>query len=641
MNRVIMVGIASLASLLFAVSAQATATINGTLYDQDGTQVMQPDCTIEIEEYADTPEYTDTTTTSSSGTFTFEVPDAGRYDISMLGSDCEAVEEADQSAYETSVWVTDNTTTETPMFVGFSDRVVTVRGRVLSPSGAPLGDKELLVTSRDYLTAEETSTAARTNSTGRFNINLPPGAYDLSFDPSFDCADQANPLQGIDVCLALLKRNITFEAGTLTDLGDLQFQVGQNTAAILSFMEETSPSVFNPISADSFILTSYQADDSGGLQLGTITTSLSGGGSIFGPADPDLDWVFDVVAKVGRKVYHGSMLVEAADLGATVTWLSLDTYGYSYPAVDFVLTEKFDLDDPNLSTLDQTFDSGVENVLTMSNGIEITVPANAFGEEVSDVRMVAEPAFDIKDSYFPVDGLSYNMTVYNESTNAVIGSFARPITIEMPYTETDLVLADVDEADIQPWYYDEDMNIWKSIPGPLYEHDSTANTLTFSVSHFSQYGITFDRIGDMKNKATAHNDVAKLRVPGKLKALKSEKKYRQYKNITKKGKMNGRISITMKRPRMDISGYEVRFSTKKGKKKKVGIHKKNSVWQIKERYIKKGGKANRDRVNIKANFPLDKTFYVRVRPYLVHGVTKFGKWSKPKKVRINRADTGL
>ncbi len=632
MSRVIIVSIIALTGLLFAANAQAAATINGTMYLPDGTVIAEPDCVISIAE-ATGLGYSTTTNTSSNGTFTFSVPDDGQYNVQMVEDECF---DPSYSGFSTSQWIVDNTVTELPLFGYFNTQLATIRGRILSPSGAPLGDKQFNLISRDY--AGGSFSVVETDSTGRFNASVVPGSYDIVFTESFDCADNDNPISYPDTCLNWLKRDVTYAAGTLTDLGDLQFQVGDSAAVLLNFMEEVSPGVFNTITTDSFILNGYQEDASGDLQLGYFRTEDGGGSSVLAAADNTLDWVFDVVAKDGKKVYHGSMLVAASDLGSTVTWDSLlDITDVSYPIVDFVLTEKFDLDDPNLSSLDQVFNSGIDTTLTMSNGVEIFVPESAFSG-ASDVRMIVEPAFDIADSYFPVDGLSYNMTIYNESTNQTIDSFSRPLTITMPYSETELLAGGIDESDIQPWYYDETSNTWKKIPGPLYEQDTTANTLTFSVNHFSQYAVAYDKLTDMTNKVTANNDVAVSRKPGKLKKVKVQKKYRRYLKIKKSGLLRGRLGISMKRPRMNITGYEVRFSTKKGKKKAIGVYKKNRVAKFNKRLIKTSKVTSRDRITWTTDFPLDKTFYVRVRPYNGY---KIGKWSKPRKVRINRADTGL
>lgn len=67
-------------------------------------------------------------------------------------------------------------------------------------------------------------------------------------------------------------------------------------------------------------------------------------------------------------------------------------------------------------------------------------------------------------------------------------TFADPVTIKLTYTDEELSLAGVTEDDLSPYYYDG--SNWIVISG--FTIDKTANTITFTINHFTQFSILAD-----------------------------------------------------------------------------------------------------------------------------------------------------
>ena len=360
--------------------------------------------------------------------------------------------------------------------------------------------------------------------------------------------------------------------------------------------------------------------------------------------DSDVEWVVNVVAKDGRKVYHGSLVIGPEQTGSEVIeWgdvEGLPEISINSPAVDLVLTEKFDLDDPSLGTLNQSFDATQAQSFTLTNGVQIDIPAYATALSGTSTILV-EPAFDIEESYFPVDGLSYNMTVF-DSNNTTVSSFMRPISITMPYTDSDLTLFDVDESNLAAWYYDESDNRWKVVSQKNYSVDQVNNEITLNVTHFSQYGVMVDQYQDVDDKVSENNGEAKLRTsPMRVKNVKAPKKLRTLtsEQLTNIGELRTRIALKFKKQKnANMNMYQARFSTKNGQQLKKGRYKtKTYSPNAADRSASANNKLGKLTVG-RALIP-GRKYYLQVRRYQEHGDIKvYSPWSKKTTVVVKKKD---
>lgn len=231
----------------------------------------------------------------------------------------------------------------------------------------------------------------------------------------------------------------------------------------------------------------------------------------------------------------------------------------------------------------ESFDGTGEKSLALE-GVALNVPANSI-ESDGDVTLTVTPtATDVPKNENSINiGIPVNVQAFDDSGN-IKTAFTQPIVMTMPYDEQAVQDAGIVEADLVPKYFDESGGTWQTIAG--YTVDADANTITFSTTHFTQFGIMFSAAETETESAPAK--VTNVKVPKKSIKKRSAK-------VT----WAATDSATT---------YTVQLFTKKGKKLHTftGVEKRTVT--IKKKWLKAG-----------------KKYTVRVRAVSAGGVK--GDWS--------------
>ena len=558
-------------------------------------------------------------------------------------------------------YVEENETVAVEIFDDLPGTSATVTGRLIDLNGNPIAHEDVLFDPRDS-EQERPQYTFTTETDGTFTATVPAGNYVLSSQQWYSCFDVNDPLSGDEVCLRLMNWDQSLAPGVTYDVGDLQQERGERSAVAFDLYEETSPGVFAELEPDSLRILSYELADNPNLfkQYYPGNGDLDGNELQLG-ANTTVDWVFDIVAQKDNAFYYGSTVIGApgSTANGSVTWDALDAQpqkanssGYDMPLMDFVMTKRFDLDDPENPSLNETFDPAVANAFTLSNGITIAIPANAIDSYLS-ARITAELSYEFFDYMFPDEGSTYDFKIYNESEGEE-ETFLKPLTITMPYSEDVVTVNGVTESDFAPWFFDQTLLVWKHLPAALYTVNTVDNEISFSARHFSTYGLIYNPVSQASTKVSSGNDAIVLRgipdlisdvidsTPSKIKQVKTQKKLRAYRKIKKSGRLDAGLGITLKRPAEIIDGYHVRFSAKKGGRRAMKPYKKGKVFGVVLADVATPTNPARDRITMNAIFRMNKKFYIRVRAYRLVGESLLvGKWSKPKAVLIKSSDTGL
>ncbi|MFC1598082.1 fibronectin type III domain-containing protein [Patescibacteria group bacterium] len=194
-----------------------------------------------------------------------------------------------------------------------------------------------------------------------------------------------------------------------------------------------------------------------------------------------------------------------------------------------------------------TFDSTALKTIVLDGGTTLSIPANALATE-GNVTITAEPELHPVRTYGDTPfGIPWNFEAYDSDGTLISGNFNQNASIIISYNEDALEEYGIEENNILPKVWDDESGTWKTVDGAL--QDMQANTVTFSVAHFSQVGLTY-------GTQTAVNQ-GKKKAPKKVRIKAGSRKARGFTVAWKKRKtakkyrvqvynMNGKLVQTYK-----------------------------------------------------------------------------------------------
>lgn len=562
------ISIATLGLFSMVSMAQATVTVNGTIYSLTGEEITGADCTVYL--FQNNTQVDDASFVSAvDGTFSITSDNgSGVYDLIISdgnsSQNCDFA--SDQGNYDfgnstngekTGMYLVDEEPVDVNAYINLEDNNGTIRGKILDENGSPVANQSVSLTPK-YSEALSSNYSGTTDSTGKFSITAPIGMYDLRA-----AGDGTN--------LGYLYRDVELPINAVIDLGNISYFTPATTPLSLTFVDATN----NALTFDRVSVLAY-AVPANDVLFGAYTTTSNTGGSITSSEmslTANEDWIVNVTGISGNILYYGS-----AEVTANTT------------SGNFVLTELYTYDDSNI--VNQTFNARTDTTLQVQSVVptatgpsvldtgvdfEVTFPAYAIDDEDADVQVVIEPTFDLPATTMPIGGSTYNITIYDTSTSQ-IHYFNKPVTMVMPYDEAEVLALSILESEIVPAYFDEDTDDWKYLPPQQFVIDEVNNEITLTVWHASQYAVVADRALDITQTVTTGNENFGNKVPKKLKA----------KNITDSSAL-----LTWKRPtKKGVRKYQVKISKcKKTSKTACKISKTNNWKSVKT--VKVGKKAKR------------------------------------------------
>jgi hypothetical protein len=139
-------------------------------------------------------------------------------------------------------------------------------------------------------------------------------------------------------------------------------------------------------------------------------------------------------------------------------------------------------------SISETFDATQLKTIILDENTTLTVPANALATE-GNVTITAEPevhpVHTFADKPF---GIPWNFEAYDSNGVLISGNFNQNLSITISYEDEILEDFGIEENNVLPKHWDDDAGAWKNVPNAL--QDTENNTITFSVEHFSQFGLT-------------------------------------------------------------------------------------------------------------------------------------------------------
>jgi hypothetical protein len=132
-----------------------------------------------------------------------------------------------------------------------------------------------------------------------------------------------------------------------------------------------------------------------------------------------------------------------------------------------------------------TFDASAMQVITLENGVKISIPAGAIASS-GNITVVAEPkgklAFQ-RDAQ-PLD-IGYDLTALDENGQEIEEKFNSNVTITIPYSQKQLNRFGISEDDLIPSYWDETTSTWKKADNVTI--DKKHNKVIIVTNHFTKF----------------------------------------------------------------------------------------------------------------------------------------------------------
>lgn len=579
-------------------AAQATTTLTGTLRYLDGTAYTlgAGDCSV----VAYSTNYTQSDAIDELGNYsiTWADDESELYTIGLLGDDCSADSNSLSNSHQ--IYLPPASSDTLDLYVDISDDRAVVRGQIVDDDGIAKAEQQISFYPKQ---SEHQSTGynATTNSTGTFNVDIPAGIY--------------NVYAGLGETMDYIRLEQEYAANSITDLGTLTSAVPDGDLnVVFMYNVATGPEyvTLNKYHAIAYNATNdlYEAKTKNSGTSGTTIATAEGasdsGAWTYFNLNKNETWTIDVIGLTttgelvqGTITVPGSALTEEPYTGTDQVY-----------TVDIVLNTLYSYDANDVYEF--SFNAGEDQVLAVSNGT-VTIPAYSLGNGGETVEVDVEPALDALGIEYPVTGFPYNFTAY-DGNGATIEQFRRPIEIEMEYTEATLAILNIDENDIEPWYYNEESNNWRAVP--VFTLDTTANTLTFETTHFSQYGLQINRATETDVEYTVKNKKRQLRlIPNKIKKVKVLEQDLSAESAKISWKHLGNSNVT---------AYQVRLYDGEGKKvlKTLSVDNKKIAG-------KKRASLTIKNLSDDTQLSADTPYQVQIRAYKDRkGNVGYGKWSK-------------
>ena len=139
------------------------------------------------------------------------------------------------------------------------------------------------------------------------------------------------------------------------------------------------------------------------------------------------------------------------------------------------------------ASISQTFDASTPKVLTLDNGMTITIPAGALATEGNVTVTVTPTARLAKQKSAKPLAFGYELKAYNSSGQEITTAFNSSVNIVMPYTEEMLAEMGITEDDLSGAYWDDTSTLWQGIESYVVDQDN--NRITLTVDHFTSFAL--------------------------------------------------------------------------------------------------------------------------------------------------------
>jgi hypothetical protein len=136
------------------------------------------------------------------------------------------------------------------------------------------------------------------------------------------------------------------------------------------------------------------------------------------------------------------------------------------------------------------FDAAQDQLLGLSNGAQIFVPAGALAPS-GFVTLLARPLVELADDggAQPVS-FGYRLQAFDDA-GLPITHFNAPVTLVIPFTADQLAALGVSAEQLVPQYWDATCNCWKPVPTVSVQTDLSGNgTVSVALEHFTDFALT-------------------------------------------------------------------------------------------------------------------------------------------------------
>ncbi|MFH1601756.1 MAG: carboxypeptidase regulatory-like domain-containing protein [Candidatus Shapirobacteria bacterium] len=345
----------------------------------------------------------------------------------------------------------------------------TVSGTVYTPDGDPLSGVFVSLDSRKASTFNPVSgpifmSGDVTGADGTYSLTLPAGTYQVSafFPPSATVAGQEvsylnpGPQEATIDSSSPATANFTFGSSDATITGKITLDGVAQGAFIAAY------------------------SDQGGY---SETTSLNGNYSL--NATSSDKWYMRAIYEIGNSVYFSELMEVVMGGASSLTQnLALSVAPFTIP-----------------DAASTTFNCAGAKKITLSNGAEISIPANAIkpssvsacnsNDSSSNITVTVSPTaqMSLQDKSIPV-GIGYEITAKDSNGAIISDTFNSNVTITIPYSDNEIATAmggAVDEDLLGNGYWDTATSAWRTVDNQVL--DTTNNTLTVSTNHFTLFGV--------------------------------------------------------------------------------------------------------------------------------------------------------
>ncbi len=448
---------------------QNDASISGFLYDEDGNKITG----YQAEVFAFNDE--------NAQKMTFVNPEDGSYTLGVLGGSAWFLGVfIDQDSPYVMVPPDDN---KTEVAVGgeavrnftLLKADATVEGRVFDPDGNPLPNVFVFVDSKavDDGTVLGASTVRQLEATHQDGLGNVLGV---------DTESEEDEGPGVHV------GNLTDSDGRFSlDVPAGTYGVGSGAPSSMGFISPQIEKVtINSEQTVSDVVLRYKKSDAqitGNIYLdgvknagfvwawsekGGFSSSFSSNGEFTINVTKDDVWHVGGDYESGQSFYQSDEYIVVVDAATETQDLILQEASFEMP--------------PSVS---RTFDSASQMVITLENGMTITVPAGSIATEGNITITITPTARLAKQKNQKPVAFGYEVKAYNSSGQEITTNFNASVTIMIPYTDEMLTEMGITEDDLSASYWDESSNLWQGVSSVVVDKDN--NKITLTVDHFTSF----------------------------------------------------------------------------------------------------------------------------------------------------------
>jgi len=339
----------------------------------------------------------------------------------------------------------------------------TISGQVTDNSGSPMSDVFVFADNRtagyDRQGAEFMGPMFMgdnmTDANGNFSVNVPAGTYNVGASLPRDIRSELINPERVQVTVAAngtATANLAFKSADIEVAGTVNLDGSpQEDAYVWAWSEEGG-------------YTEAQADDSG-------------------------NYILNVTADDNWHIGTNSDVVDSTNYVRSEEYIIDTSTADSFNQDINLETVVGGLADP----VTTSFDPANAKVSNLSDGSQITIPANAMGD-ADTVTLNASTTSELpRTTNAKPIGTGLELTAMEEDGTSIT-SFDSDVSITLPYDETVLDDLRITEDDLVAAYWDETNGVWQPLDN--YTIDKENNLIVMSTSHFTTFGIVGDTNGD-------------------------------------------------------------------------------------------------------------------------------------------------